>query len=95
MKPALTHPPDERPVLPVPKAYRKLSEEELALMDDLNALREQVRKFVEHCRNFDTARGALHDMRVLAPARALAIAETDLQSGFMWVARAIAAPGFF
>ena len=68
------------------KGYRDLSEVEIAAMNEIKALGEQV--------------GALIDSLGNRPAlsidkRWLAIAKTDLQTGFMAAVRSIAQPGSF
>jgi len=64
--------------------YRTLSEEEIALMNEGKALSIEVGKLIEKLR--------------MAPGidqRWLAIGVTDLQKGFMAVARSIAKPTTF
>lgn len=64
--------------------YRKLSTDEIALMNEVKAVAVQV--------------GELHDKLAARPEidrRWLAIGRTDLQKGFMSVVRAIAQPGTF
>lgn len=64
--------------------YRELSEGEIAAINRTKQLAEDV--------------GTHLDALLDAPGidkRALAIAKTDLQTGFMWAVRAIAQPGMF
>ena len=62
--------------------YRELNETEISLMNELKHIENQVGNIFE-------------SVRVLgddADQRALAIARTHLQTGFMWAVRAIAQP---
>lgn len=64
--------------------YRELSQREIDAINELKAKGEEV--------------GALMDELKNVPGidqRALAIARTDLQTGFMWSVRAIAQPSTF
>lgn len=63
--------------------YRELSEDEIAAMNALKALGNQVGEAL------DRAAAAGADPRSIATAR------TQLQTGFMWAVRAIAQPGGF
>lgn len=64
--------------------YRELSQQEIDAMNAIKAKAEEVGQLLE----------ALRDMPDI-DARALAIAKTDLQTGFMWAVRAIAQPSTF
>jgi len=64
--------------------YRELSAEEIALMNEVKALGAKV--------------GELHARIAALPGidgRAAAIGKTELQTGFMWLTRAIAQPTSF
>lgn len=64
--------------------YRELSQQEIDAINEVKAKAEEV--------------GALVDRLKSVPGidqRALAIARTDLQTGFMWGVRAIAQPSTF
>ena len=90
------------PTLVSPKAYRQLSPAELALMDELNAHREATRDLVNRVEQFCQARDseplpggdAPHPVTT-HPSRWVSIGRTDLQTGYMSLARAIAQPSFF
>ncbi len=64
--------------------YRELTAEEVAQMNAIKALGEQVK-------------AQLDVLAALAgiDGRALAIARTELQTGFMWAVRAVARPESF
>ncbi len=64
--------------------YRELTEVEIAAMNDFKAAAERVGKLMEDAH----AIGGVD-------LRALAIAQTQLQTGFMWAVRAIARPTTF
>jgi hypothetical protein len=66
------------------KGYRDLSEDEIALMNEVKGLSEQVGVLVEKINRMTTI-----------DHRWLAIGRTDLQTGFMAVVRAIAQPTTF
>lgn len=86
-----------RQSIPAPAAYNKLTEEELALMDRINAARADIEKLTSEVKNFVEARdrNAKFDSMVKVPARSAALGITELQTGFMWLARAVARPNFF
>lgn len=64
--------------------YRELSQQEIDAMNAVKAKAEEVGLQLD----------ALRDMPGI-DQRALAIAKTELQTGFMWAVRAIAQPGGF
>jgi hypothetical protein len=66
------------------KGYRDLTAEEIALMNDAKGKAEDVGKLIEVLRDTKGIDG-----------RWLAIAQTDLQKGFMALVRAIARPTTF
>lgn len=73
-------------IIQAPAAYKKLSQEQLDAMDDINKLRDVVGAFI----------AALTLNTSTEPdLRSLAIARTELQTGFMWLSRAVAKPEFF
>ena len=66
------------------KGYRELSEEEIALMNDIKVKSAEVGELVAKLKgNTDTDH------------RWLAVGATDLQKGFMSLTRSIAKPDFF
>lgn len=64
--------------------YRDLSADEIAAMNEVKAVAEQVRAVQERIAAMPGIDG-----------RAVAIARTDLQTGFMWLVRAVARPTTF
>lgn len=66
------------------KGYRDLTADEIALMNEVKAVAEQVGDLVEKIAN-----GTGADMRWVA------IGKTDLQTGFMSLVRGIAQPTTF
>jgi hypothetical protein len=66
------------------KGYRDLSSEEIALMNKVKEKAEEIGAIIEELKN---AEGL--------DQRAVAIAKTELQTGFMWAVRAIAQPTTF
>jgi len=91
-------PGEPRQVIPAPHAYRKLSESDLALMDRINEHRAMAMALLLKCEDYIKERGLASGGaggRWLDPGRSLSIAATELQTGYAWLARAIAAPGFF
>ena len=64
--------------------YRDLSQEEI---DVMNVIKEQAKQCGELVEKLETVDGLDH--------RALALAKTNLQQGFMWAVRAIAKPQTF
>lgn len=67
--------------------YRELSEAEIALMNEVKDLAAEVGDLIESLRR--DADGAGFDQR------AVSIAATELQTGFMWLVRSIARPETF
>lgn len=75
--------------------YRELCQSEIDAMNKVKALAEQVGALVA---SFDgpVGTGAKGDGFFFFPdPRSLAIAETQLQQGFMWLVRSIAKPESF
>lgn len=66
------------------KGYRDLSQEEIAVMNDVKALANQVGAIIEELEKMDGT-----------DKRWVAIAKTELQKGFMFAVRAIAKPTTF
>lgn len=64
--------------------YRELSQAEIDAMNRIKAKGVEVRELLESIRNTPGV-----------DQRALAIATTELQTGFMWAVRAIAQPASF
>ena len=62
------------------KGYRKLSEEDMALMNEVKSLENQVGEVVRKLRSGESDK------------RWIAIGVTDLQKGFMAIVRSIAQP---
>ena len=71
------------PVTPV-KGYRQLSKDELTLIDAIKTKAEEVRELVERVQFTTDIDG-----------RSASIARTELQTGFMWLVRAVAKPTTF
>lgn len=66
------------------KGYRDLTEEEIALMNEIKALAEQAGELVQKLRNTEGL-----------DQRWTSIGQTDLQTGFMALTRAVAQPTTF
>lgn len=66
------------------KGYRDLSEEEIALMNDIKAIAEEVGILAERVKNTEGT-----------DKRWASIGITDLQTGFMALVRAVAQPSSF
>lgn len=64
------------------EGYRDLSTDEIALMNQIKACEKEVLELVQRVHNVPGAN-----------ARSAAIARTEIQTGFMWLIRAIARPG--
>ena len=80
------------------KGYRDLSAEEIALMNEAKELAEHVRNLVERVHLLPPTplgKGDAPPTVTTDPARAISIARTDLQTGFMWLIRSIARPTTF
>lgn len=80
------------------KGYRDLSADEIALMNEAKELAEQVRDLVERVAKLPPTplnEGDAPPTVTTSPERAIAIARTDLQAGFMWLIHSIARPTTF
>lgn len=66
------------------KGYRELSAEEIALMNEIKQMAQQVGELLDRLKAVPTL-----------DQRAVAIARTELQTGFMWAVRAVAQPTTF
>lgn len=82
--------------------YRQLNEAEAALMNEIKAHAEVTRNLVTRVQHYveDQARLALPEghaphSQVTNPGRWAALAQTDLQTGFMKLVRAVAQPTTF
>lgn len=78
--------------------YRDLTAEEIALMNEVKAVGEQVRFLVERVAQLPAApipEGGGPPTTTTDPGRACNIARTELQTGFMWLVRSIAQPTSF
>ena len=72
--------------------YRDLSPEEIALVNSIKELAEEVNETINVVAALPITDGAEVSEN---PARALNIARTELQTGFMWLIRAVARPKGF
>lgn len=69
---------------PLLNGYRRLSEEEIALGNEVKRMGSYVELLIEKL----TSRPGIDQ-------RAVAVARTELQTGFMWLTRAITKPTSF
>jgi hypothetical protein len=78
-------------IVPI-SGYRKLSDAEVALVNAIKALAAEVGKACDTVDALEIAEGfeACEN-----PRRACAIARTELQTGFMWLIRAVTRPKGF
>jgi len=72
--------------------YRDLSAEEIALMNEVKELAEKVRALLIRVELLPCDEPVSQST---SPSRAREIARTELQTGFMWLVRAIARPTTF
>lgn len=81
------------------KGYRDLSQEEINLMNKIKAKGEEVGELINELnkmRDVDAdIIGKLTDEQLSETRRALDLAKTKLQTGFMWFVRAVALPDSF
>ena len=80
------------------KGYRELSAEEIELMNEAKELAERTRELVERVAKLPPtplAEGDAPPTVTTDPGRAVAIARTELQTGFMWLIRSVARPSTF
>lgn len=75
--------------------YRELSQDEIDLMNEIKEQGKVLSALVDKVNACNTAHS---DSVLVADSKALrsgAIAATDLQTGLMWLTRAVAKPEFF
>lgn len=80
------------------KGCRDLTAEEIALINEAKELAERVNDLIDKVDRLATtplADGDAPPRLVTHPGRAVSIARTELQTGFMWLIRAIARPTTF
>lgn len=82
------------------KGYRDLSEDEIALMNEVKAHAEQTKALLNRLHELRISmpvklRGSAEDVQRDEALRCLALAKTNLQTGFMWFVRAVALPESF
>jgi hypothetical protein len=76
--------------------YRQLSDEEVALINDIKAHAKATEELWQRVRTFVTASSTkFRTVPDTEPARWCAIARTDLQQGYMALTRAVANPTSF
>lgn len=82
--------------------YRQLNETEAALMNEVKQHGEQTRHLVTRVQNYlnqqaqqPLPEGHAPHSQVTSPGRWAALAQTDLQTGYMKLVRAIAQPTTF
>ena len=78
--------------------YRDLSQDEINLMNEIKAKAEEVRELVNRVMRLPEPAlgpGDAPQSTVTHPSRWAAIAQTDLQQGFMAMVRAVARPSTF
>jgi hypothetical protein len=78
-------PPTTGPLL---NGYRKLTEQEQALANEVSRIGDYVELLIAKLTAASAVPGAIDQ-------RALAIGRTDLQTGFMWLKRAVTKPTTF
>lgn len=66
------------------KGYTPLSDEQKALANEGKELEERALRWLEKLNNLD---------KVHTDARSVAVARTQIQTGFMWAVRSIFQPG--
>ena len=100
----MTTPDSARPETPKPgiTGYRELSRAELDLINEIKAHAEATRDLVnrvQHHVNDQLAKplpeGHAPHSQVTNPARWAALAQTELQTGYMMLVRAVAQPSTF
>jgi hypothetical protein len=85
--------------------YRELNQTEVDLLNEVKALRPQIESVLVKVRNHIDAQRAIDNntdngvsslrMTNATPERFLDLAKTELQTGLMYVTRAVAQPEFF
>ncbi len=82
--------------MPNISGYRQLSDEEVALINEIKEHAVATAALWERVRMFVTANSTqFRTVPDTEPARWCAIARTDLQQGYMALTRAVARPGGF
>lgn len=84
--------PGENPMQPKVDGYRKLTDHELRVVNKAKTAGPGLQELLDEAEKTVAAREADSGIRDNEARRALAIAKTDIQTGFMWLIRAVAAP---
>ncbi|HRO59862.1 MAG TPA: hypothetical protein PKZ27_02920 [Rhodocyclaceae bacterium] len=84
--------PGENPEVGKVSGYRKLSDDELQLVNDWKTLGSAVLTLLERTEDVIGARNEKYGVADSEGYRALALARTNFQQGAMWAIRAAAAP---
>lgn len=84
--------PGENPMQPKVDGYRKLSDEELALVNEIKSAGVAMEDLIGRVNLLVDRRGADTGSPDGKSKRCAAIAQTELQTGAMWLIRAVAAP---
>lgn len=80
------------------KGYRDLSQEEIDLMNKIKAHGEETKKLLlelESYRVYEDEPENISQKQQMESLRCLYQAKTDLQTGMMWLVRAVALPDSF
>lgn len=77
--------------------HRDLTAEEVSLLNEVKATAEKVRQLVDRVARSESssAEGEPPATVTNDPGRAVAIARTELQTGFMWLVQSITRPAGF
>jgi hypothetical protein len=84
--------PGENPMAGKVSGYRKLDEDELAMVNQIKAAGPAIQAMLDDVGSLIAARTKKYPAPDSEDYRALALAKTNLQQGFMWLIRAAASP---
>ncbi len=82
----------ENPMVEKVSGYRVLSDAELAFINKCKAMGPEIQQLIDEANALVNARTKEHGTPDTEHYRAVALAKTNVQQGFMWLIRAIAAP---
>lgn len=83
------------------KGYRELTEHEVNLMNAVKDQAQELQATIDQLESYRTAqldgdpRDELSVQQILESSRCLSIAKNELQTGMMWLVRAVALPDSF
>lgn len=74
------------------KGYRDLSQEEVDLMNRIKEKEKETLSLISELQELRTGESGLTPEQVVESQRCVALAKTNIQTGYMWFVRSVALP---